>query len=89
MMSQISVRSPHLTHAQTHLVLAGQNGSFTKTMKGKSFHPPVGWRAMGPMVKPPKVIVKSVENGKETCERHVNQMLMRGEQIAFISVTGT
>ncbi|KAL0276026.1 UNVERIFIED_CONTAM: hypothetical protein PYX00_003704 [Menopon gallinae] len=54
---------------------------------GDEFDPPREWKLMGPMVTPPKVVVLKTEKGVETCERHVNQMLMRGEHVAFISVT--
>lgn len=32
----------------------------------------------------PKVIVKKIEGKMETLERHVPQMLLRGEQVAII-----
>lgn len=32
----------------------------------------------------PKVVVKKIEGKRETLERHVPQMLLRGEQIAII-----
>lgn len=32
----------------------------------------------------PKVVVKKIEGKKETLERHVPQMLLRGEQVAII-----
>lgn len=47
------------------------------------------WKAVGPMVTPPKIVVLKKEKGFETCERYVNQMLMRGEHVAFISVLDT
>ncbi|OAD61830.1 hypothetical protein WN48_08923 [Eufriesea mexicana] len=36
----------------------------------------------------PKVVVKKIEGKKETLERHVPQMLLRGEQVAIIQLRG-
>lgn len=58
-------------------------------VSGKPHPTPIGWKAMGPMLIPPKVKVTKLEKGKEKCERHVKKMVVRGEQIAFISVSGT
>jgi hypothetical protein len=34
----------------------------------------------------PQVVVLRTERKSELCERHVNQLLVRGEQVALISV---
>ncbi|XP_069677603.1 U7 snRNA-associated Sm-like protein LSm11 isoform X1 [Periplaneta americana] len=44
--------------------------------------------AVRQMVKQPRVVVLKNERKKEVCERHIGQLLVRGEQVALISVEG-
>lgn len=37
-------------------------------------------------VVPPKIVVTKVANRLEHCERHVPQLLVRGEQVVYINV---
>lgn len=39
-------------------------------------------------ILPPKVTIVKSDGKLETCERYVKQLVVRGEQVAFIAVIG-